>query len=244
MQGGGKGGRERTWAATLHQSKKLAEPRRGQPAREAGIRTPGPGRGGLGGAWLRRKPWAEPGGTCGRRGRVAQARPGRAASATGALVYQHTCVLFSKWNVRLAVRRARGAARVGGGNGVRPALPQPPRALLARQPGWLVTRFPRSPEVPATHLDGETLALPKQLRRPRAPTKKRYLPRVLFGLLPSPEQSHSLRYNPVHTPGPRGGLCVVCALAPNIPKSFELHGSPHLRVNTLPSPRLVSGKGS
>lgn len=170
--------------------------------------------GGLGGAWLRRSPWAEPGGTCGRRGRVAQARPGRAASAAGALVYQHTCVLFSKWNVRLAGAWGRPRRRR---DGVRPALPQPPRALFARQPGWLVTRFPRSPEVPATHLDGEILALPKQLRRPRAPNEKRCLSRVLLGLLPSPEQSHSLRYTPVHPPGPRGGLCVVCALAPSIP---------------------------
>lgn len=51
MRGGGKGGRERTWAATLHQGKKLAEPRRGQPDRVAGVRTPGPRRDGLGGAW-------------------------------------------------------------------------------------------------------------------------------------------------------------------------------------------------
>lgn len=49
---------------------------------------------------------------------------------------------------------------------MRPAPPRPPRALLARQPGWPVTRFPRSPEAQTTHLDGEILALPKQLRRP------------------------------------------------------------------------------
>lgn len=74
------------------------------------------GPGGRGGARWRSSPWAEPGGTCGRWGRVAGARPGRAApAAAGALVYQHTCVLFLTWNVGLAERLVRGAARVGGG---------------------------------------------------------------------------------------------------------------------------------
>lgn len=223
MRGGGKGGRERTWAATLHQGKKLAKPRRGQPDRVAGVRTPGPRRDGLGGAWRAGRGLAtpKPVGGAWRHVREEGARCSgsprtRSLGGWRACLPAHVCVIFEM------ECEAGGAAGAWGRprrrrDGVRPALPQPPRALFARQPGWLVTRFPRSPEVPATHLDGEILALPKQLRRPRAPTEKRCLSRVLFRLLPSPEQSHSLRYTPVHPPGPRGGLCVVCALAPNIP---------------------------
>lgn len=116
----------------------------------------------------------------------------------------HVCVIFEM------ECGAGGAAGAWGRprrrrDAVRPALPRPSRALLARQPGWPVTRFPRSPEARTTHLDGEILALPRQLRRPGARTENCSVLCVLFGRLPSPEQSKSLRYTPVHTHVPQGG---------------------------------------
>lgn len=81
-----------------------------------------------------------------------------------------------------------------------------PGRCLRGSPGWPVTRFPRSPEVRTTHLEGEmaraTQAAPEtQGRRPKNAASFA----CSSGSCPHQRQSRSFRYTPVHTPGPQGG---------------------------------------
>lgn len=144
MRGGGKGGRERIWAVCSRRARNLGDLGGGAPAGAADARASSPGRGELGGA---RRTGAGPGeqgrglaaqkpaGGAGRHvreeGRAACAASVRAAPASRAVVYQHTCVLFLRWNVGLA--RVGPPASAEGRGEVRPARCGLPERSLVKQ---------------------------------------------------------------------------------------------------------------